>query len=92
MCDNKRSKEGFKFHQLAAIVVEGGAAHAINRCKQCYTVMRMNPGERKLTTSRCREMIVQKAIRGKLWVAFACMEQLVRRMCAHFTINDAWAR
>ena len=36
VCDNKCNKEGFKFYQLAAFVVEeGGAAHTINLCKQC---------------------------------------------------------
>ena len=51
MCDNKCNKEGNKFHQLAVIVVEGGAAHTINPCKQCYNVMRMKRGERKVTAS-----------------------------------------
>ena len=51
MCDNKCNKEGNKFYQLAAIVVEGGAAHTINQRKQCYNVMRMKRGERKVTAS-----------------------------------------
>ena len=42
ICDNKCNKEGFKFYQLAAIVVdEGGAAHTINQCKQCFHEVRM---------------------------------------------------
>ena len=53
MCDNTRSKEGFKFCQLATIVTqEGGAAHTINLWKQCYNVMRLKRGERKVTASR----------------------------------------
>ena len=36
MCDNECNEEGFKFYQLAAIVVEGGAAHTINLRKQCF--------------------------------------------------------
>ena len=60
MCDNKCREEGFKFYQLAAIVTEeGGAAHTINLCKQCYNVVRLKRCERKVTASRWREMIEQ---------------------------------
>ena len=70
MCDNKCRKAGFKFHQLAALVTEeGGAARTINFCKQCYNVMLLKRGERKVTASRWREMIEQKIFRGKMWVA-----------------------
>ena len=52
MCD-ECSKEGFKFYQLEAIVMEErGAAHTINLCKQCYNVMRMIRCERKMTAPR----------------------------------------
>ena len=48
MCENKCSREGFTFCQLAAVVTEeGGAAHTINLCKQCYSVMRLKR-ERKV--------------------------------------------
>ena len=47
MCDNKCNKEGFKLYHLAAIVVEGGAAHTINLCKQCCNEIRMKRGERR---------------------------------------------
>ena len=40
MCD-KCNEEGYKIYQLAGIVTEGGAAHTINLCKQCYNVMRL---------------------------------------------------
>ena len=80
VCDNRCDKEGVTFHQHAATVVgERGAAHAINLCKQRYNVMRLKRGERKVTASRWREMIEEKAFRGKLWVAFAT-EQFVRIM------------
>ena len=47
MCDNQCSKESFKFYQLAAIVTgEGGAAHTINLCMQCYHVLQLKRGER----------------------------------------------
>ena len=65
MSDNKCCKEAFKFYQLTVF-----AAHTINLCEQCYNVMRLKRGERKVTASRWRDMIEQKAFRGKLWVAF----------------------
>ena len=77
--DNKCNKEGFKFYQLAAFVTEegGGKARTINLCKQCYKVMRMKRGDRKVTASRWRETVEQKAFRGELRVG---MEQVARRM------------
>ena len=69
MHDNKCSKEGFKFYQLAAIVIEGGgAAHTINLCKQSHNERRQKQGERAATASRWREMKEQKAFGGKLRV------------------------
>ena len=88
MCDSKSSKEGFKFYQLAAIVMEGGGAHTINQCKQCYNVMGLKRGEREVTAPRWREVIEEKALRGKLWAAFV-MEQIARRMLEHFTIKKS---
>ena len=39
ICDNKCREKGFTFFQVAAVVSqEGGAAHTINLCKQCYNV------------------------------------------------------
>ena len=87
MCEGR--EEGFRFYQLAAIVVEEeGTAHTINLCKQCYDLMRMIRGERKVTASRWRKMFEQKGFRGKLRVAFG-MGQFVRRMWEHFTIKKA---
>ena len=92
MCDNKCNKEGFKFYQFAAALVEdGGASHTINLCKSCYSEMRMKRGERKVTAARWREMIEQKAFRGELWLTFG-MEHLVRRMWEHLTIKKSVAR
>ena len=52
--------------------------------------MQLKRGERKVTAFRWREMIEQKAFRGKLWVACG-MEQYVRRMREHFTVKKARA-
>ena len=83
-------KEGFTFHQLAAIVTEGGggAAHTINLIKICYNERRLERGEQEGTASKWREMIEQKANRRKLWATFD-MEHLVRRMWERFTIGKS---
>ena len=45
-CDNKCREESFKFFQLVAVVTEeGGAAHTIDMCKQCYNEGRLKQGE-----------------------------------------------
>ena len=66
ICDNKCEVEGFKFYQLVAIVTNGGKARTINLCKQCYSVERLKQGERRVTASKWREMVEQKAFRGRL--------------------------
>ena len=93
ICDNKCNKEGYKFHQLAAVVTEegGGKAHTIILCKQCFWERRLKQGEQAATAARWREIVEQKAFRGKLWVAFG-MAQHVRRMWGHFTFKKAWTR
>ena len=44
-----------------------------------------------MTASKWREMVEQKAFRGKLWAAFG-MEQLARKMWERFTIDMALSR
>ena len=86
MCDNKRGEEGFKFDQLEAIVTEeGGTARTINLCKQRYNARWLKQGERQVTASKWRDMVEQKAFRGKLWAAFG-MGQLARKMWERFTL------
>ena len=48
MCDNKCREEGFKFFEILAIVTEGGAAHTIHLCKQCYNARRLRQGEEEV--------------------------------------------
>ena len=56
MCDNKCREEGFKFFQLAATATEqGGAAHTINLCKQCYHERRLKQSEQPVKAVRWRE-------------------------------------
>ena len=43
------------------------------------------------TASKWREMVEQKAFRGKLWAAFG-LEQVVRKLWECLTIKQAWTR
>ena len=72
LCDNKCIRDGCKFYQLVAVVTEEGRgkARTINLCKQCYNGRRLKHGERAVTASKWREMVEQKAFRGKVWAAF----------------------
>ena len=65
MCDNKCGEKGFKFYQISAIVTEEGGAHTIILCKTCYNVRWLERGEQQATASTWRELVVQKAFRGK---------------------------
>ena len=71
ICDNKCREKGFTFFQVAAIVSqEGGAAHTINLCKQCYNERRLKPGEEEVTASKWRALVWQRAFRRNLCAAF----------------------
>ena len=70
---------------------EGGAVHTINLCKQCYNERRVQQGEQPVKAAQRREMMEQKAYRGKLWKVSGT-EQFMRGMWEHFTVRRAWAK
>ena len=86
-----RREEGFKFFHVAATVIEGGAVHTRNLCKQCNNDRQQKQGEQPVKAARWRELMEQKSLCGKLWVAFG-MEQYVRRVWERFTVKTAWAK
>ena len=97
MCDNKCNKEGNKFYQLAAIVVEGGAAHTINPCKQCCNVMWMKRGERTMTASpskkkwalgRCEEREARRERRSLSSTAGTCALKVGKAIWENFEKDD----
>ena len=58
VCDNKCREKGFTFFQVAAVVSqEGGAAHTINLCKQCYNERRLKQDEEEVTASKWRALV-----------------------------------
>ena len=48
-------KEGFKFHQIVAVVTGGGKARTISLCEQCYNARRLRNVERQVTASKWRQ-------------------------------------
>ena len=71
MCDKKCRETGFKFYELAAIVVEeGDTPHTINLRRKCYEKARLEQGETQVNGAQWKELIKQKTSRGKLWAAF----------------------
>ena len=79
-------------YQISAVVTEeGGAAYTINLCKTCYNVRRLGRSEQEVSALKWRELVEQRAFRGKLWTAVG-MEQFLRRMWERFTARKARAR
>ena len=91
-CDNKCGAKGFKFFEIAAIVSEeGGAAHTINFCRNCYNDSRVEQGEAEVNGARWRALIEHQSSRGKFWASFG-VEQFLRRMWERFTIKKRVAQ
>ena len=85
MCDKKCDEEGFKFYDIAPILVEDdGKPHTINLCRNCYDHRLTESGETKVTNAVRKEMIRRKVSRGRLSAAFGS-DGLMRSMCERFT-------
>ena len=69
--ENKCREESFKFFQLVAIVTEeGGAAHTINLCKQCYNERLLKQGEQPVKVAQWRAdraKHLSEKVMGGLW-------------------------
>ena len=64
MCDQKCNKEGFKFHDIAAILVEDdGKPHTINLCRNYYSPRLAERNESVVTNVRWKAMFEQKVSR-----------------------------
>ena len=64
MCDQKCNKEGFKFYDIAAILVEDdGKPHTINLCRNCYSPRLAERNESVVTNVKWKAMIEQKVSR-----------------------------
>ena len=98
MCDKKCSKEGFKFEDIAAILVEDdGKPHKINLCRNCYNLRLAERNESKVTNAGWKTTIEQKITReqavgrlGNRWLR----QQDVGEICSQEVVGkeDHWKR
>ena len=76
-CDN-RCSEAVKYWQIASVVVEeGGEAHTINLCLQCYIEQMVQQGTQPLKLWQWKEVVEKMAHRGRLSKVFGS-EQFLR--------------
>ena len=91
MCDQKCNKEGFKFYDIAAILVEDdGKPHTINLCRNCFNLRLAERNESVVTNVRWKAMIEQKVSRqsvGRLRVRWFRQKGVGR--CA---VKNLWAK
>ena len=67
MCDMQCRKEGFKFYDIASIMVEDdGEPHTINHCTNCYNLRQEERKEPTVNGKRWRIMVGEKTSRDKL--------------------------
>ena len=74
-----------------AVVVEGGEAHTINLCQQCYNEKLVQQGKPRLKLRQWKGIAKKKAHRGRIWNVIGT-EQFLPGMCEYFTLKRAEAR
>ena len=74
-----------------AVVVEGGEAHTINLCQQCYNEKLVQQGKPRLKLRQWKGIVEKKAHRGRIWNVIG-NEQFRRGMWEYFTLKRAEAR
>ena len=69
MCDRQRCQKGFKYYDIASVMVEdSGELHTRNCCRDCYNP-RQSERKEPVVNNRLRELLVAaKRSRGKLAV------------------------
>ena len=84
-CDNRCSEKAIGY-QIASVVEEGGEAHTINLCQQCYNEKLMQEGKQPLKLWQWREVVEKKAHCGRIWNVKG-NEQFLRGMWEYFTLE-----
>ena len=91
-CDNRCTEKAVRYWQIASMVVEeGGEAHTINLCQQCYNEQLVQQGKPRLNLWQWRGIVEQKAHRGRIWKVMGT-EQFIRGMWAYFTLERTEVR
>ena len=81
-----------RYWQFASVVVEeGGEAHAINLCQQCYIEQMVQQGKPRLNSWQWRAVVEKKAVRGRRWKIMGS-EQFIRGMWEYFILRRAEAK
>ena len=81
-----------RYGQIASMVVEeGGEAHTINLCQQCYNEKVGAAGQTATEIVALEKVVEKKAHRGRLWEVMGS-EQFLRGMWDHFTLQMAGTR
>ena len=66
--DNRCSEKAVRYWQTASVVVEeGGEAHTVNVCQQCYNEQSVQQGKLLLRSWQWRAVAERKAHRSKIW-------------------------
>ena len=73
------------------VVEEGGEAHTINLCQQCFKEQFVQQGKPRLKLWQWRGVVEKKAHRGRIWKVMG-NEQLIRGMWEYFTLERAEVR
>ena len=71
-------------------MVEGGEAHTVNLCQQCYNEKMVQQGKPRLNSWQWRAVVEKKAHRGRMWKIMGS-EQCINGMWEYFTLKRAEA-
>ena len=67
-CDNRCSDKAVRYWQFASVVAEeGGEAHAVIWCQQCFNEQMVKQGKPRLNSWQWRTVVEKKAHRGRMW-------------------------
>ena len=67
-CDKRCSEKAVRYWQFESVMVEeGGEAHTINLCQQCYNEQMVQQGKPRLSSWQWRAVVEKKAHRGRMW-------------------------
>ena len=80
MSARRQSAKAIRYWQIASMVVEeGGGAHTINLCQQCYHEKLTQETKQPLKLWQWRGTVDKKAQRGRIWKVMG-NEQYLRGM------------
>ena len=83
--DNQCSEKTLSCWQLVSVVLnEGGESYTINLCQKCFNKHLQAKGEKPLSNVRWRQVVEEKAYRGRMWKMME-KEPYLRGMWEYFS-------